>query len=233
MVSKKGVKLKSIILLKEVNPNKSFELQKTIYAPSKGITNNDNFYYAAQVAWEKTFGNTDINESELKALVQKGDYPSRENLAVLLHMIQLEKQFSGMDALEMAFSPDTGLLDTTLQVKKRDQALKMFEESSKIDEDFLNRLRYDSILSSFYKSDMIMDLVVPLFSLRLNDQISNFIEKKLSLNKDIIAQKYGPGIKGQERFINSYNNAVVNYIFQNTMSNYPDETGNPVLLPDT
>ena len=233
LVSKKGVKLKSIILLKEVNPNKSFELQKTIYAPSKGITNNDNFYYAAQVAWEKTFGNTDINESELKALVQKGDYPSRENLAVLLHMIQLEKQFSGMDALEMAFSPDTGLLDTTLQVKKRDQALKMFEESSKIDEDFLNRLRYDSILSSFYKSDMIMDLVVPLFSLRLNDQISNFIEKKLSLNKDIIAQKYGPGVKGQEKFINSYNNAVVNYIFQNTMSNYPDETGNPVLLPDT
>ena len=66
---------------------------------------------------------------------------------MLMRMIQLEKQFSGMDALEMAFSPDTGLLDTVLQVKRRDNALKILSEVSKVDSDFLDRLRHKSILS--------------------------------------------------------------------------------------
>jgi UDP-N-acetylglucosamine 2-epimerase (non-hydrolysing) len=48
---------------------------------------------------------------------------------------------------------------------------------------------------------------------------------------ETIAQKYGVGIAGQERFTNTFNNAVVNYIYQNTMSNYTDKKGQPVLLP--
>jgi hypothetical protein len=79
---------------------------------------------------------------------------------------------------------------------------------------------------------MIMDLVVPLFSLRLNEKVTDFIEGKITRNRDIITQRFGPGVKGQERFTNMYNNAVVNYIFQNTMSNYTDETGTPILLPE-
>lgn len=206
---------------------------KVLFERSRGIANNDNFYYAAEATWNRAFGKAEVTEKELKDLVMEGLNPSMKNLAILMHMMQLEKQFSGMDKLEMAFSPDTGLMDTTLQIKKRDNAFKMFEEEmSKIDTDFLKRLRYNSILSSFYKSNMIMDLVVPLFPLRLNDQISQFIENKLDRNKEAIAQRYGIGIAGQERFTNMYNNAVVNYIYQNTMSSYPDKNGLPVILPE-
>lgn len=227
--------LNRVVAIKEYQPNTNFNFLKPIYSTSPGIANNDNYYYAAQEAWKRAFGSQEyVSEKELKDLVVDGKNPSMKNLAILLHMVQLEKQFSGLDSLELAFNPDTGLLDTTLQIKKRDDAFKLFEnEQSKIDSDFLNRLRYDSILSSFYKSEMIMDLVKPLFSLRLNDQISDYIEQKITQNKDMIAQRYGPGVKGQERFTNMYNNAVVNYIFQNTMSNYTDKDGEVVSLPET
>jgi len=234
MFDNKGFPFDTIMEIKEFESDKMEYELKTYYAKSSGIANNDNFYYAAEAAWRRAFGDKEyLSEEELKDLVVGGLKPSIQNLAILMHMMQLEKQFNGMDQLEMAFSPDTGLMDTTLQIKKRDNAFKMFEsEQSKIDNDFLNRLRHNSILSSFYKSDMILDLVVPLFSLRLNDSISGFIERKIDQNRDMISQKFGPGVKGQERFINMYNNAVVNYIFQNTMSNYTDENGQPVVLPE-
>ena len=213
-----------IIELKEFEENTDYDSLKTLFKRSGGIANNDNFYYASEALWNRAFpGSSTVSKDTLQSLVMGGHKPSIENLAVLMHMLQLEKQFKGMDELEMAFSPDTGLMDTTLQIKKRDDAFKLFDETSKIDSNFLKRLRNNSILSSFYKSGLIMDLVVPLFPLRLNETISKFVEKKIDQTRDMIVQKFGPGVKGKERFINMYNNAVVNYIFQNTMSNSPDE----------
>jgi hypothetical protein len=223
-----------IIELKEFEENTDYDSLKTLFKRSGGIANNDNFYYASEALWNRAFpGSSTVSKDRLQSLVRGGRNPSIENLAILMHMLQLEKQFKGMDELEMAFSPDTGLMDTTLQIKKRDDAFKLFDETSKIDSDFLKRLRKDSILSSFYKSGLIMDLVVPLFPLRLNETISKFVEKKIDQTRDMIVQKFGPGVKGKERFINMYNNAVVNYIFQNTKSNSLDNDGSPVTLPES
>ena len=233
MFKSKDFPLDRVTEIREYADNIPYDRQREYYKRTSGIANNSNYYYAGQAAWTRAFGSEDavLTERQLKDLIEQGSRPSIKNLAMLLRMIQLEKQFSGMDALEMAFSPDTGLLDTTLHVKKRDNALAILSEVSKVDSDFLDRLRNKSILSSFYKSDMILDLVVPLFALRLNDTISDYISDTIHLNKEAIAQRYGVGVKGQERFTNTFNNAVVNYIYQNTMSNYPDENGQPVLLP--
>jgi hypothetical protein len=234
MFSTNDFPLNQINTLYEYNPETK-GMGKLLYKKSSGIVNNDNYYYAAQAAWTRAFGdaNAYVSEDELKTLIKRGYNPNVENLAILMRMIQLEKQFSGMDALEMAFSPDTGLLDTTLQIKKRDNALKMLSEVSKVDSDFLDRLRNNSILSSFYKSDMILKLTEPLFALRLNKSISDYIDKTITQNKETIAQRYGIGVAGQERFINMFNNAVVNYIYQNTMSNFTDKNEQPVLLPES
>lgn len=220
--------------LRQYTEGESYYEQDVLYKFKQYLPTNDNYYYAAQLAWDMAFkGNAEINAKELKSLITEEDKASFKNLAVFLHMIQLEKQFSGMDSLELMFSPDTGMLDTTLQVKKRDKSFNLFMDMSKIDSDLLKKLRYDSILSSFYKSDMILDLVLPLFPLRLNDTISTYLERTISDNRELIAQKYGTGVKGQERFTNMFNNAVVNYIYQNTMSNFTDENGQPVALPES
>jgi hypothetical protein len=75
--------------------------------------------------------------------------------------------------------------------------------------------------------------VLPLFPLRLNNSIQNFLSNKLLDQSDFITQRYGIGQKGQERFINTYNNGVVNYIFQNSMSNFKTPTGEVVELPES
>ena len=220
--------------LREYEPNKPFTKLTSIYKFSNSLTNNDNYYYAAQALWKKAFGDTTtVDTDTLKDIVVEQDPASFKALALFLHMIQVEKQSKGMSDLEMMFSPDTGLLDTTLLVKKRDEAYKNFSEMSKIDKETLERLRYKSLLSSFYKSNLILDIVLPLFPLRLNNSIQNFLSNKLLDQSDFITQRYGIGQKGQERFINTYNNGVVNYIFQNSMSNFKTPTGEVVELPET
>ena len=230
----KDFPLDQIYSLYEYTPG-SVNQEKLLFKRSAGIANNDNFYYAGQAAWTRAFGdeNAQLSEKQLKDLIKDGLNPNIAGLAMLMRMIQLEKQFSGMDALEMAFSPDTGLMDTTLQVKRRDDALAILSEVSKVDSDFLDRLRNNSILSSFYKSDMILKLTEPLFALRLNKEISDYLNRTITQNKETISQRYGAGISGQENFTNAFNNAVVNYIYQNTMSNFPDANGQPVLLPES
>ena len=204
-----------------------------LFKYSGSLTSNDNYYYAAQAMWERAFGNEKtIDSDELKDIVAEQDPASFKGLAMFLHLIQVEKQAKGMSDLEMMFSPDTGLLDTTLLVKKRDEAYKNFSEMSKIDSETLERLRYKSLLSSFYKSNLILDIVLPLFPLRLNESIQNFLSEKLLDQRDFITQRYGVGQKGQERFINTYNNAIVNYIFQNSMSNFNTPAGEIVELPE-
>jgi hypothetical protein len=219
---------------REYNPEKPFTKMTALFKYSGSLTSNDNYYYAAQAMWERAFGNEKtIDSDELKDIVAEQDPASFKGLAMFLHLIQVEKQSKGMSDLEMMFSPDTGLLDTTLLVKKRDEAYKNFSEMSKIDKETLKRLRYKSLLSSFYKSNLILDIVLPLFPLRLNNSIQNFLSNKLLDQRDFITQRYGVGQKGQERFINTYNNGVVNYIFQNSMSNFKTPTGEVVELPET
>lgn len=218
---------------REYNPEKPFTKMTALFKYSGSLTSNDNYYYAAQAMWERAFGNEKtIDSDELKDIVAEQNPASFKGLAMFLHLIQVEKQAKGMSDLEMMFSPDTGLLDTTLLVKKRDEAYKNFSEMSKIDSETLERLRYKSLLSSFYKSNLILDIVLPLFPLRLNESIQNFLSEKLLDQRDFITQRYGVGQKGQERFINTYNNAIVNYIFQNSMSNFNTPTGEIVELPE-
>ena len=218
---------------REYNPEKPFTKMTALFKYSGSLTSNDNYYYAAQAMWERAFGNEKtIDSDELKDIVAEQDPASFKGLAMFLHLIQVEKQSKGMSDLEMMFNPDTGLLDTTLLVKKRDEAYKNFSEMSKIDSETLERLRYKSLLSSFYKSNLILDIVLPLFPLRLNESIQNFLSEKLLDQRDFITQRYGVGQKGQERFINTYNNAIVNYIFQNSMSNFNTPAGEIVELPE-
>ena len=221
--------------LREYNPEKtSFRKMTALFKYSGSLTNNDNYYYAAQAMWKKAFGDEEtISLDELKDIVAEQDPTSFKGLAMFLHLIQVEKQSKGMSDLEIMFNPDTGLLDTTLLVKKRDEAYKNFSEMSKIDLETLDRLRYKSLLSSFYKSKLILDIVLPLFPLRLNQSIQDFLSDKLLDQRDFITQRYGAGQKGQERFINSYNNAIINYIFQNSMSNFKTPIGEIVELPET
>lgn len=190
-----------------------------------------NYYYAAQASWELAFGNDTVTEEELTQIIKTKDRTSMKSLAILLHMVQAEEQFKGQDDLEMAFSPDTNIVDTTLQIINRQDSLDKLESTSKIDQASLKNLLKNSIISSFYQNDLILDLVNNVFPLKLNEKTLNFLKTKLETDNKLISAVFGTGLKGRDRFTNSFNNGLVNYIFQNYSSSLLDENGNITVLP--
>ena len=191
-----------------------------------------NYYHAAQAAWELAFPNDTVSEKTLSDLIINRDRTSLQSLAVLLHIVQAEEQFSGQDELEMAFNPDTGVVDTTLQIINRKDSLNKLEQTSKIDKASLKKLMDHSIVSSFFQNDLILDLVNNVFPLKLNETVLDFLKHKLNKESKIISKVFGEGLKGRDRFINAFNNGLVNYIFQNYRSNMLDKSGNITLLPN-
>ena len=190
-----------------------------------------NYYYAAQASWELAFGSDTVTEEELTQIIKTKDRTSMKSLAILLHMVQAEEQFKGQDDLEMAFSPDTNIVDTALQIINKQDSLDKLESTSKIDKKSLENLLKNSIISSFYQNDLILDLVNNVFSLKLNKKTLNFLKTKLETDYKLISTVFGTGLQGRDRFTNSFNNGLVNYIFQNYSSSMLDENGNITVLP--
>jgi hypothetical protein len=209
-----------------------------VYIQNNNFTGNnsfllgkENYYYAAQAAWELGFGSDTATEDELTQIIKTKDRTSMKSLAILLHMVQAEEQFKGQDDLEMAFSPDTSIVDTTLQIINRQDSLDKLESTSKIDKKSLKNLLDNSIISSFYQNDLILDLVNNVFPLKLNEETLNFLKTKLETDYKLISNVFGTGLQGRDRFTNSFNNGLVNYIFQNYSSSMLDEKGNITVLP--
>jgi len=167
----------------------------------------------------------DIRLETLYDGISTNDSSSLKSLALFMNFIELEKQFEGMDNLQQSFAPDTSTLTTTQQVRQRKSNYKMLAKSSKIDNGTFERLTKDSVVSSFNVDDLILDLILPLFPLRLNVDISTFISDKIVQERRLIKSKFGTGIKGQENFTKAYNNGVINFIYQNYISNFQNEDG--------
>jgi hypothetical protein len=103
---------------------------------------------------------------------------------------------------------------------------------SKLDPELVRGLQKESILSEFYDNELVKQLLQPLFILRNNKKVSNFISVALDKHRESITAKYGTGEDSTRRFINEFKNAIVNYAYQNYMTNSIDENGDVVDVPD-
>ena len=210
---------------------------KELFKRKKSLTGNDNYYDAAKLASEvdgvlDSKGNFS-KEGLLDAIKKPNAKENTDlNIAVFLHFIEIEKQIQGLESIKRQSNPDTKLLKTVQQVKKREKQFVDSLDSSKIDPDLPKGLRERSILKSFYLNDLTIDLIEPILPMRLDNRVSDFIAGTLNTSKSQITSKFGQGVDGEERFTTEYNNAVVNFVFQNFMSNFVDSKGNIVEIPD-
>ena len=208
-----------------------------IFTRKKSLTANNNYYDAAKMASEVE-GVLDTNgefdkDRLLEAIKNPKDKANTDlNIAVFLHFIEIEKQIQGLESVKRQSNPDTKLLKTVQQVKKRERQFVDSLDSSKIDPDLAQGLRKRSILKSFYLNDLTLDLIEPILPMRLDSNISMYISHMLDSQKSRITSKFGQGMEGEERFTTEFNNAVVNFVFQNFMSNFIDSKGNIVEFPD-
>jgi len=208
-----------------------------LYKRFGSLVTNDTAYDAAVLATSEPGILNDkgyFDEETLIASIKDPKNPKYKAIqdAAFLHFLEIEKQIKGLEAVKRQSNPDTKLLKTIQQVRKREQAFLDSTETSKVDPELPEAIRNKSILRSFYQGDLALDLVEPVMPLRLNKEVSDFITSKLGGNKTEISRKFGQGMDGEERFTSEFNNAVINYIFQNYMSNFVDSKGNISELPD-
>ena len=208
-----------------------------IYKKFGSLVTNDTAYDAAVLATAEPGILNDkghFDEETLIASIKDAKNPKYKAIqeAAFLHFLEIEKQIKGLEAVKRQSNPDTKLLKTIQQVRKREQAFLDSTDTSKVDPELPEAIRNKSILRSFYQGDLALELVEPVMPLRLNKEVSDFITGAMAGNRTAIAKKFGQGMEGEERFTAEFNNAVINYIFQNYMSNFVDSKGNISELPD-
>lgn len=182
-------------------------------------------------------GNAD--QKSLDAFIQKGNILNKEGvfdlklldnilnnpnnsaykdhqIATLLHVIELEKQFSGYQELMRLSNPDTAISKTLQQVINRNVLLDEIQNDSRVESKVVNALRKESILSTFFDNQIVQDLVEPVFPLRNSKDISNIIINLIKNNGFQIVKRFGD----TETFISDIKNNMVNSVFQNYMVGY-------------
>jgi alkylated DNA repair dioxygenase AlkB len=199
---------------------------------SQYLFKDENYAFTTQAFSDKLLPGGSINIDFLKKHIKDSNSPAA--LTLFFNYLELEKQYEGMSELDKVFSPDTSKLTTTQQVVKREDAYANLYENSKVDSASLDRLRKNSVLASFNQDKLILDLVTPLFPLRLSNQISSYINKLFTspTENKRIRNKFGAGVDGQEFFTKKYQNAIVAYIYQNYMSRFVNADGTLTNIPE-
>jgi hypothetical protein len=162
-----------------------------------------------------------LNEPENKSF-------DDHSLAIFMHFLELENQFSGFQDVIRLANPDTKTSKSIQEVIKRNVALDDLVNNSKIDPALVKGLREESILNTFYDNKIISDLVEPLFKLKDNKFVTKSIIDLVKSKKSAITKAFGKGEDGVSLFMTQFKNGMVNSIFQNYMRNYVN-SGNDVL----
>ena len=209
------------------------------------LLNQENAYFFIDYIAKNTLANKDIIQtSDLEDVMKKQDSSSLKALMIFAHYIELERQYSRMNDLEKSFTPDTAKLATTQEAIIRKKKYKTFfspkqtnvpeylKQSEEIDQDFLNKLMNESVVSSLIFDDLTIDLLKPLFPTKLDDIIVNHIENAIKENRGEISNAFGVGADGRAQFIRQYGNTLVNFIYQNYLSYSSDATGKLTNYPE-
>jgi hypothetical protein len=189
-----------------------------VYEPisKKSLTTNENWYYTTQIL---TKGIEKFTQDELLNNITKNDTQSNEALTAFLHFIEFEKEIKGMSNLKRQANPDTKTSKTIQEITQKTLSLDEAADSSKIDPALAEKLQKESILGTFFDKDIIRDIITPLFNVTNDEEVSQFIIDDIARSGGRITKKFGPGKDGVEAFITAYKNAIINYIYQNKLSN--------------
>ena len=189
-------------------------------------------YYITEYLWKKAFGSEEVTATMLNKLEDQKTLNSVEQLALLGHFFQIEDQSMGMVELEQVYNPDTSDVDTLVGVESRYNRIEALKNNTKIDPQTLDKLVNSSIISSTYKTKIYKDIAEPLFDLRLDRSVMEFITNILETESKTITARYGYREREKGRFVNQFNNTLIDFIYQNTISNFTDEYNLPVELPE-
>ncbi len=199
------------------------EITSTTYAKSVS-----NYVNKPNVLKNGVFSSADME----KLVKEPGQENSNLAISMFLHYLEIEKQLKGISTAKSNAKPDTQTFKSPQEILYRDVNIELLANNSKVDPTLMTSLQTDSVLSSLFDKEIIMSMLNPLFKLRDNTLLNDFILSKIRLNADLIKANFGQGKDGASRFIDEYKNAMINFIYQNYMSNIIDSNGKISNRPD-
>ncbi len=199
---------------------------------------NKNYYDSAEFASSKAEtkdGVLDLNTMESiiyskKPVDQLSNPQIITEMAAFLHFLEIQKQLMGLSAMKRVAKPDTTTIRNFQEAYLRDVNIDALDENSKIDQEFKERLLKESVVSSLFDKSIITDVAAPMMDL-VNNKVTNEAIKNIIATKNI-ASVFGTGTDGVVKFVDSYKDAMVNFIFQNYLTNFVDSKGNIVAVPE-
>lgn len=186
-------------------------------------------YHLGEYFWKNTYGSNVPTGEDLKT-----PGSNLEQVALLFEFLNIETQSKGMENFEINFNPDTGLLSTIEGVLERRRFVEALQLDTRVDIETIKKYLNDSVISSMYKTKIFTDIVEPLFALRLDKNLSKMLMDTYKENKVAIVDRFGPSTsEAMEMYAKEFNNGVIDYIYQNQLSNYVStKTGLPTDLPE-
>ena len=199
---------------------------------------NQLYYNAADFAIkkaERVDGNfsVDMMQNIIESKKNINDLNNEQIIAqmgMFLHFYEIQKQLMGLSAMKRLLKPDTKTYSNFQQVYLDDVNRDLLDENSKIDQVTKERLFNQSIVSSLFDKKIITDVAAPMMDL-INNSITNSAIKEIIATRDI--SSFGIGTDGVVAFIDAYKDAIVNFIYQNYLSNFVDAKGNIISVPET
>lgn len=226
--------VKKIKLVDEIISIQTDSVSKSIFSKvDNSPMSTSNYYYTALAATEEAgMKASNFDLENLTDLITDNDTSSPYAVAAFTHFLEIEKQIEGLEALQRVANPDTKTFKTIEEIIQREYDLDRVSLLSKLDPDLVSKLKSESVLNKFFDNELAKDLLEPLFILRNSKAVSNYITKALQDSKAQITNKYGFGEDATTTFINDFKNSIVNYAYQNYMSNFLNDNGELVEVPE-
>ena len=137
---------------------------------------------------------------------------------MFLHYLEIEQQITGLTALKLSSNPDTSTKTTVSEVELSEAGIDELANETKIPKKLLQRMLNDSVISSFFNGPMSLAIIRPLFKLRYNKQISDFIIQNSQTFRNKSDKLLGE--RKIDTFMTMFRNDIINMIFQNAVRKY-------------
>lgn len=176
-----------------------------------------------------------INKDVLKKQIEDTTLiTSPTDLALFLSYLETEKAIKGLRTLQPISTPDTNYTKTLQELDEAKQARSRLTGEG-LDLTSVNRLLDGSILTPFKIGKLADSIISQAMPLRSSQWVRDFISDQLKDfdSRNEIKARFGSDAGYVSRFSSSFNNAIINSLFQNKLSRFVDGNNKVLLYPES
>jgi len=145
------------------------------------------------------------------------DFESEEQLALLLHFLDIEDMSKVITAVKRTTNLDTQVASTLFETNLREFQANQLREDGRLGKDVVSRILDDSSISSFGVSEFMSDIYKNLFTIRDSKLVNDYLLKSIANGK--LSSAVNDTFGDQDQFISTFRNDIVMFMFQNYMRN--------------